>query len=662
MTRWPHLYVVSAGARALALAAGLAGLAGCSQIEEWLGLDDDDDGSSRFRAVSARTGVASDTPTLVRGPWIVFLASEATSGSIGTDFNQDGDFGDQIVSVIHMGSQREFVLDIAAQEIAILGDDVWFATDEDQDDRDWDLDGFANDLVLLHWDGTNGAVTFVATLNPDGRTAFVTVGDRVYFCREVSGPLFAPDTTLAFVDTTAPTTPVGIDNADIAFALRPRLIAADEGLLFLGQNEIVELRDLNGDGDQLDEFVLALHDTTDPLADVKSVGLAALDEDVPVRAMSRGPGDWLVGFLVNEEAQANANLNDPNLFTAGWQPPQCAGLEDTDTIDNVLFFLVFAPWDVNPIANPPVNTGLAGTLRVLAAPGAGASPGYVATIQAELDEGTCSLNFDPDDGEDTDQDDFVLRWTEAVDPVLPVTSVDELVAVDVEVPGNTFGVSALAGFFLTSIDEESDSRDHDGFPDVDVTILARLDPTLGTLADWEVDQSAGADFFVGPTWMEESDDHTQVLMAISETVARVPLNSGDNDLLDSVHVVAQEDPDNPGDIDFPGPAFAVDPDIADLAFGGPWALFSVAELDDSHDYNGDGDQNDTVLARAVADGFASTAFITTLMSNVQEQDQPLSITGGSDVGAAFIANERARNIDFNHDGDVDDFVMSWFRF
>ncbi len=650
--------------RTLVLVLGFASVQSCSNIKELLGLDSGGGGGGTvlFSPFNTSPGVASDTPTLLNGDWIVFLANEATSGFDGTDFNQDGDFGDQIVTVINMPGRRESILDVAGQEIAILGDDIYFVTDEDLDDRDWDLDGFANHLVLLHWTETTGVVTFVATLNADGRTAFITVGNRLYFCRDVGGPLFAPDTGLAFVDSTAPIVPVVIQNADVPNSLRPRLITVDEGLLFLGQDETVELRDLNGDGDQLDEFVLALFDTTDPLARVKSVALAVLDEQVPVRAMNRAPSDWLVGFLVNEEAQAGANFNDPTLFTGAWQPPQCVGFEDADTDDNVLHFLEFALWDSFPGANPPVNTGLAGSLRVLAVPGTGGSPGYVATITSELDEGTCSLNLDPDEGADTDQDDFVLRWVEAVPLVLPITSTTELVAVNIAVPGNTFGVSQLAGRFLTSIDEASDSRDHDGFPEEDVTILAKLDPNDGLQSEWIVDQAVGADFFVGPTWMDESDDHTRILMAMSEAVMRAPLNSGDNDLQDSIPAIAREDPNNPGDIDFPGPAFATDPVFADIEFGGPYVFFRVSESADSHDYNNDGDQEDILIFRTDVVGLTNTNFVTTLMNNVQETDAPLGLTGGSSLGAAFIANERAQNTDWNGDGDRDDFVLRWFPY
>jgi hypothetical protein len=648
------------------LLLGLAGVQSCGIIDDIFGDDGGGGGTILFSPFNSRVGVASDTPTLLSGEWIVFLANEATSGFNGTDFNQDGDFGDEIVDVIHMPQRLETVLNVAGQELAILGSEIYFATDEDLDDRDWDLDGFANHLVLLHWSQTTGVVTFVATLNADGRTAFVKVGDRLYFCRDVSGPLFAPDTGLAYVDAVAPLVPVVLQNADIANTLRPRLITVDEGLMFLGQDETVELRDLNGDGDQTDEFVLALFDTTDPLARVKSVGLAVRDEEVPVRAMNRGPSDWLVGFLVNEDAQAEANFNDPALFTAAWQPPQCAGFEDADTDDDVLHFLQFALWDAFPGANPPVNTGLAGTLRVLAVPGTGGSPGFVATIQSELDEGTCSLNLDPDVDpdieEDIDQDDFVLRWTEAVTPVLPITSTTELLAVNIDVPGNTSGVGQLAGHFLTSIDEASDSRDHDGFPDEDVTILAKLDPNDGLQAEWIIDQGAGGDFFVGPTWMEESDDHAQIEMAMSEAVMRAPLNSGDNDLLDSIAAIAQADPNNPGDIDFPGPAVATDPVFADIEFGGPYVFLRVSESADSHDYNNDGDQNDIVIFRSDVVGLTNTTYVVTLMNNVQETDAPLGLTGGSPLGAAFIANERAQNTDWNGDGDVDDFVLRWFPY
>lgn len=658
MTRKVSVPHVASIPRTLALVLGLATLVGCSNILDFGG----GGGGGGSTPRTTRQGVASDTPILIRDRWLVFLASEATSGLVGTDFNEDGDFGDSIATVVDMLSARENVLDMAAQEFAILGDQIFFATDEDVDDRDWDLDGFANHLVLLHWNQTTNVVTFVATLNPDGRTAFVTVGSRLYFCREPSLPLAPPNTTLAFVTSTVPTTPVGIQNADLSNSLAPRIVAADEGLLFLFQDETVEARDLNFDGDQLDGFVLALFDTTNPAARVRSVELAVADEQVPVRALATAPNDWLVGFLVNEDAQAATNLNDPALFDPAWQPSQCIGLEDADTEDNVLFFLHFAAWNLAPLVNPPVNTGLAGSKRVLAVSGGGVSLGFVATITDEVDEGTCSLNLDPDDGIDIDQDDSVLRFVEAQIPVLPFTDARQILALKVDVPGGTSGVSELADRFLSVVDEAADSRDHDGFPDEDFAILAKLDPAQGLQAEWVFDQAAGADVLVGPSWMAETEDRSRLLIAMQESVMRLPLNSGDNDLADSTPAFARADPNNPGDIDFPGPALAVDPDFKVIALGGEFAFFRVSEPDEGLDFNRDGDRNDIVLFQTLTDTLQRTEFVATLMNNAQETDVPLGVTGGSDVGAAFIANERAENKDLNRDGDRDDFVLRWFRF
>lgn len=663
MTRTASVSPHAATARALTTILGLSALAGCS---DFLGLGGGGGGGSgHFAPISTREGVASDTPVLIRDRWLVFLASEATSGTEGTDFNDDGDFGDSIATVVDMRSGRETVLDVAAQQIAILGDEIFFATDEDVDDRDWNLDGFADDLVLLHWNETIGALTFVATLNADGAAPFVTIGNRLYFCEEPAVPLVAPDTSLAFVSQAAPLAPVPVLNVDAANALAPRLIAADEGLVFLFQDEVVEARDLNGDGDQQDRFVLALFDSTDPSARVRSVGLSVADEKVPVRALVTGPNDWLVGFLVNEAAQGDTNLNDPALFGPSWQPPQCVGFEDVDTDDNVLFFLNFAPWDAFPLLNPPVNTGLAGSKRVLAVRGAGLSAGFVATITSEADEGTCSLNFDiatPVAEQDADQDDEMLRWVQAQVPVLPFTDVRQLVAMKSDVPGGSFGVAEMADRFLSVLDEAADSRDHDGFPDVDVTILAKVDPTADALARWVVDQAVGADVFVGPTWMQVTEDRARLLVAMSESVMHLPLNSGDNDLADSTPAFARADPNNPGDIDFPGPALAVDPEFGGLALGGAFAFFRVLESADARDWNRDGDQNDIVLFRTDAATLQHTEFVATLMNNVQDTDAPLAVIGGSAVGAAFFANERAENKDLNHDGDRDDFVLRWFRF
>lgn len=632
-------------------------LAGTCSCSDWFGGSSSGGGPSPFTLRSSRFGVPSDARIVIRGNWLIFFASEATTGNESTDLNGDGDFDDSIATVVDMLTVRERGLGVAATHAEVLGQELFFAVDEDQDRRDWNLDGVNDDLVLLHWNTTSETLVFVSTLNPIGADPFFVVGDRLYYCDVPETPLNAPNTALTFVTEAAPQTQQRILNSDLANSLSPALHTLDEGLMFLTLDETTEGRDLDFDGDTTDEFVLALFDTTSPGAFVRVLGLPIASEEAPVRALNTAAGDWLIGVLVNEDAFGETNLNDPALFDPAWQPAACVGLEDADTDDDVLFFLNHAAWIANPFLNAPVNTGLVGSEHVLVVRTSPLSPGYVATVSSEDDEGACALN------DDEDADDLVVRWVLAQAPVLPFTDPDELLAIS-EVPGGTRGATDFASRFVIAVDEAADGRDHDGFEDEDVVILAKLDPSSAN-PRWIFDQSAGSDFFVGPTWMRKTDEGDRLLVAMSEAVLRLPLNAGDSDLADAVPTFGVADPLESGDIDFPGPPVAVVADEPGIVIGGPIALFRVSEPFDDRDWNRDGNKSDVVLLAARLDDLERVRFVATLMNNPGDGSPPLLVTAGGNtgaIGAAFVASEAGENRDFNADGDSDDFVVRWFRF
>ena len=639
-----------------------------------------DGGGVKFVPVTAKVGskkvaVAFSTRAVIRERWLAFLADEASSGAPGNDFNMDGDVIDSIAVVVNMASQKQTMLEAAdgngvqAQELGIIGSgsggQVYLVTDESKDGRDWDADGMQDALVLLHWSESAGVVTFIARLESSIVHVLAVLNpqdpkeDRLYFSEELTLPPVPPETSLRYVQAAQPTVKIAVNAASPATTGQvPHLLAADSGLLFLYQDEVAEARDFNGDGDQLDDHVLAVLDGTDPSAMVLSVGLAVRGDSSPVRALRKGtttPADWVVAFLVNEAAQANTNLNDPALFGGSWQPLQCAGQGDIDTDDDVLHYLEYIPWSTSPASDPPVNTGLVGTDRVLAVK-RNVTPAqyFVGTISLELDEGTCSLNGDGD------QDDRILRWVKVEPPaVVPFGKMEDLLALR-DVPGGTRGASDLDGRLMVVVDEAADDRDHDNDGQKTHHLAAWFDwaPNQGPPA-WIFDHNPSSMGIqaVGASWMAEREQRDRLLVAFQESVFGAPINTGDGDMLDSVPTFARFDPSNAKDLDFPGPAVAIAGANAGIAIANGVGFYRVDEAADNRDWNGANGKSDFVLFRTTVATIQNSNFISTL-SNIP--DRPAVETGGN-VGAAFITDEAMANTDLNGDLDKTDLVLRWMR-
>src|SRR5688572_19799990 len=347
----------SSNARFSAWMLASAALAACS---------DSDSDSDEARPHSTDQSAVIGGPVEIVERFVAYLADEASTGATGTDFNLDGDVIDAIAVVTNTATQEQRVLNVAASDFEMVrtsanGTSLFLVVDELLDGFDWDGDLVLDDLVLLHTNAnTETALALVATLGDDGLAKF---GDRVYFQEDASG-LVAPETALMFVDTAAPTVPVRVNNADVANTLVPEILGIDEGLIFLSLDEATELRDLNGNLDLVDTDVLALLDAGDLAAPVIEVGLALQDDSTPLRALDTG-STWIVAFLVDETQQGALNLNDPTLFSANWKPSQCVTFEDADTVDQVLHFLDYTAFVLDPVIDPPVNTGLVGDDRVL---------------------------------------------------------------------------------------------------------------------------------------------------------------------------------------------------------------------------------------------------------------------------------------------------------
>jgi len=434
--------------------------------------------------------------------------------------------------------------------------------------------------------------------------------------------------------------------------------------VFLAQDETLEERDLNGDGDTGDKFVLGLLDATDAAAPVRSTSMGMSNQNEPLRAMARGPSDWLVAFLVDEAAQGTTNFNDPALFDPAWQPAACVGLEDSDDDDSVLFYIDFAAFASDPLNNPAVNTGLTGSTRIVAAPGGLGSPGFIGTLSLEFDENSCALNGD---GDGTDA---VFRFTEATTPVLPITDPSKILALDALVPGGALGLVELEKRFLVVVDEADDGRSYDGKSGQDNSLLGWIDPSLGASASYTFDHSTGGGgFFAGVSWLRASTDRSAVLMALEEQALGQPLSAGDTDINDSVPVVVNFDPDETDELIFVGPAIACDADDAGMSLAGSSFIYKVDEVADGRDWDLDGDSSDIVFLRTRRENTLDSIYVGRLLrfNGAQNQGQlgpdndPLAVTDGQ-FGAGFLINEGVNQEDLNNDQDTTDRVVQFFRF
>lgn len=599
-----------------------------------------------FVVLNTAQSVAGTTVVRSSGTLAAFLSDEATLGAGGTDLNGDGDVIDAICVVVNAGTGIETSLNVATLEFEWVGTQLYLIVNESLDQTDWDGDMAMTSQVLLHW--TEGMMTpaLVATVSPTMTPQITVSGTRLYY-HNATTPVGPFASNLFYVDSAAPTTPFPIMTQDATAELTVTLLGIDSGLLFLLLNETVEGRDLNNDLDMTDTAVLALLDGTDAAGVIRNVQLAVPGVGMPFRALPGVAGDWLVGFLVNEADQDATNLNDPLLFAPTWKPVQCVGFEDADTTDNVLHFLNFADWNMNPGLNTPVNTGLVGSDRIVAA---GGTDGFLGVLSTESDEGTCDLNGDGDTA------DRILRYVQAVTPVLPPGAAANLHAVNDMVPGGTMGVAELDSRFVVLVDEAADGEDHDGDVMNDYDLLAWVAPSEANLEVAYVFNHAasGPPVFFGATWMAEQGDRSRLAVAISEEVGGD--FNGDLDALDSVPTF----PDfiaGPR-LNFPGATIAVVPDNAGALITNGITYFRACEPDDDRDWNGDGDTNDIVLLR-LFESVGSPTFLSEL-NDLPRLAVDISNELDPDV-ASFIAEEPMSGVDFNGDGDMNDRVLRYFR-
>ena len=308
--------------------------------------------------------------------------------------------------------------------------------------------------MLLRWHESLSDPVFVDVLDRNSSLAMVGVENSLFYASATLTTM-ANESSLFAIDSEFPTTPRPVFTQDAGGGLTPRLLGEQDGLILMSLDETVagDNRDLNADTNADDSFVLALLDGTGVVdaggytLNIRNTGLAIEDASAPLRAVSQGANDWLVGFLVNETAQ-ELSLNRFGVGgpPASWQVGSCL-VDDLDLDDDVLHVIQFSAWDMDPVGNPPINSGLAGGLRVLICGDA------VGTICAESDEGGCIFN------NDGDSVDSMLRWLRIDGPAPlgsqngPIRGLSQLVALDTDLNGPTGGAAEVDGIFVIQCDE-----------------------------------------------------------------------------------------------------------------------------------------------------------------------------------------------------------------
>ena len=638
MRRPPHL----------ALAALALALSACEA-------SDTDLTTSLFAVDSSQYAVAAGTPLAIEGDWLAFLADEAASG--GEDLNGDGGLPvDSVAVVVNISSKAETNLGVAATDLFWAGSELYLVVDEVLDDTDYGGTVGAVDLVLLHWNPDLDQPAFVAPLDRASVPAAVAAGETV-FLAGTGAPGQPGESSLQAIDLNFPSTPRPVFSQDAVGPLSPRLLAAEEDLVFCTLDEVFEGRDLNGDGDPDDTHVLALLDGTG-FADaggytllLRSTELAVSGADSPFAASSEGASDWLVGFLVDEAAQgANFNLFDGSAgVPPSWQVPACSGVPDADQADRVLHVIRFADWDADPVTNPPKNTGLAGTDRVLIV------GDTVATLCLEADENDCVLNGDGD------ADDKVLRWILMDGGALgsnggPVTNPTLMLALDPDLPGPGGSVGVVDGVFVVQVDEAEDGRDYDGDVGNQRDLLGWLDP-VDAPPSWRFNHSTATTSYATATWMGELPGRTRLGVAYAESSNGVVLN-GDGDTLDSVPTFVDLLPGSPRRLSFPGASLAVVQNNAGISLANGWGFFRVSETAQGFDVNGNGQPDDVLLFRL---GLGNGVLANMGALNTLERPSIETESDGIGEGAAFLSDETIFGENISGDSDALDLVPRFFR-
>ncbi len=618
---------------------------------------EDDDDTNAFVTRTLSQSVASSSPIAVNDQFMALPASEATTGAGGTDFNGDGDFLDDVITIVNLGTDGTALTGTALNPSA--GDEglVWvnnvlfFVVSEAADDTDWNLDTDKLDYVLVYWHAGMTTPTFYDTLS--GTSIFESNGELFYESDTAAAALRDSDLYAAAVPTSG-STPTARRLILTSFAdptgdgIDVTLLGESNGVLWMTLSEVTEVGNMNGDSDALDTRILALMGTGSG-GEIQVVQQSLRTDNSTVVVLTDG-ADRMVAYFVDEIAQ-DANLNDPTLFAGAWQSSQCTAVDDADSLDEVLHWLNLTDFTADAVTNAPTNTGLVGGDQIY---NLGAQ--WLAVISDESDEGTgtgCDLNADGD------EDDQILRWVETTASPLPMNDTDKLLAIDTSVAGGSDGVIALNGdLWVALVDEAANNDDYDGDPGTDKEFLGVFNPNLPG-SGWNFDQ--GSTTYIQVSWMAPDPVvGTRFLAAIRESSTGIDRNN-DGDTTDSIPTFPIE-AGSPRELDFPGVSVAVERNNAGIITRGNYGYYRISESDQRFDYNLDGDESDTILQRVDLTG-GSQAISMGVLDNLN-RDAVMVGLGSSPQAIVWLAPENlegAAGTDLNGDGDTLDLVVRYAR-
>ncbi|MEM9799691.1 MAG: hypothetical protein AAGA20_05140 [Planctomycetota bacterium] len=643
-----------------ALAAVIA--AGCSSDDE------DDEEAEAFVVQNSFSAAATPAEPLdAFGDLLVWRMSEAGQGAGGTDFNGDGDFNDAVPVRQDTVSPIQVRLDVATRSLEIAQGTLFLVVSEADDSRDWNSDLDTNDLVLLYHTGGPDPV-FYDELEPGTSDDIAVVGGNVVYASAIA-PTLPNETNLmrARVSSVgaAPDPPASIPTgADpVGDGITFEVIGSEGDIVFLVADETVD-GDLNGDTDANDETIFAVLDARSQMPEAVLSGLPMAAASTPTAASVSSGNDWLVAFLVDEDAQ-EANLNDPGLFPPNWQPSNCMSLDDNDEDDAVLHWFQLADLVAG---TAPVNTGLVGDDDGIAYALRNQFVGVVSFEQDEGVSGGCDLNGDGD------KDDPIFRWIDASDPmnpILPVVAPARLLAVDDDLPGGSGGVVRMSNAWVLAVDEAADGRSEYDDDSANDRVLIGVHRPEAQGQSWRfLHGTNNPGTPIGVTWMTEDRESpgrffaaaTEDSLALGQNAPADGDFNGDgdgDDSLPTIPVILDDGSPASNRLAFPGITIATSRTTSGLVVKENVAVHRVSEADQGDtDLNGDGDTNDLVLQRFSLVGAFPATYIGT--SNAEATPAATFQSGNANFGA-FVTDEFSANVDLNADGDQADAVIRYFR-
>ncbi|MCH2104265.1 MAG: hypothetical protein MK297_09675 [Planctomycetes bacterium] len=607
----------------------------------------DDAGSSpTIQTWTTTWGADQSTSFAFEGDLFAYLASEQHSDAF--DANGDGDQLDSFPVVVDVITGDELQLGVAAQAMVWVEDHLYIDVMEVEGVEDFDGGGLGQ-RVLLHWTVGMTDPEYVVTLDLAADLALVSTGELAVALTSSSTTI--TDTSLAVFEVTNPTTPVYVLNQDVSAGTNLELLAEEDGLVFVGIDETSSGVDHNGDGDALDERVLALLDASyevalgaypDPLY---TVGMALPAGDTPLLAEVDGVHNWVVAFLVDESDQDNGTTNSLNTIgqVGGSFSPCHPGDVDADIDDEVLHFMGFLEVTHGGVA--VTNSGLVGGERIIYA------DGYVGTVSREGDEAGCDLNGDGD------LNDRVFRWVLADRNNLTHENDDSRLHALGNIGGSSGEIAEMGDRFVIIVNESADGRDQDGHGVEDRDLVAWLAPSSETA--WTFHHDDDPDFgWVVATWLGEIPGTARVGVGFSEQSNDSPFDlNGDGDEVDSVPTFAYFD-SGTGFMEFPGFAIGGDPDEMGIMILGNYAYYRVSEVENGGDLNGNGSDFDYMLwASELTTGRTVNVSLLNGLSGTSIWADPLSASC-----AAFLVDEGGVVGDVNGDGDTSGFAVGYLRF